>query len=112
MRKIAYSIDYRGINEEHLSFIFRGADVETLLKVFSFLCPINGGGIAKNFKLKQEHDVCYRQGKGYWRFAVILYEPNLAFTSIEDISLLVEARMKAEIKCEIIKLPLDDFLNV
>ena len=116
-QSVAYTIDYRGGNDNLLSFVFRGTTTETLRNVFSFLCPKNKEGvvekgIAKGFVLQAEHDILSRNGKGYRRLSVILDTPDLNFASIDDMCLLIEARLKAEVKAEITRMDLDTFLNI
>ena len=112
-QNVAYTYDYRGDGDDVLTFHFRGTTYEVMAAVFRFLCPINGRGVAASYKIRAEHDVEARNGKGYRRIAVSLYKPNLYFASIDTICLLIEARMKAETHTLSVKrMRLDDFLNV
>jgi len=109
---IAYCIDWRGRDNNRLTFVFRGATSSLLAEVFGYLAPLNGKGIAKDYDMYPEHDCCHRNGKGYRRIAVELVEPDFFFCGIDDMCLLLEARLHAETECSVTRLTLEKFLNV
>jgi hypothetical protein len=91
---VVFSIDYRGNDDDVLTFVFMGAHWDTITRVFKFLCCPNG--IARGFSQYEEHACIMRNGKGYRRICVELPEPNYHFASLSDMCLLVEARLHAE----------------
>ena len=88
---ISYAIDYRGKDDDQLTFVFVGTDSDTIRQVFQWL--IAGGNVAKGFLLKDEHACVWRNGKYYWRVSAQMSYPNLAFASIDDMCLLIESRL-------------------
>lgn len=90
---IAYAIDYRGPDDDQLTFVFIGVDSITVGKVFQWL--IAGGYVAKGFMLTDEHACVYRNGKHYWRVSAQMDQPNMEFVSVDDMCLLIESRFKA-----------------
>lgn len=91
---VVYSIDYRGDDDNILTFVFMGAYWDAITKVFRFLCGPNG--IAKGFAQYEEHACIMRNGKGYRRICVEIDTPNYNFASLEDMRLLIEARVHNE----------------
>lgn len=91
---VVFSIDYRGNDDDVLTFVFMGAHWDTITRVFTFLCCPNG--VAKGFTQYEEHACIMRNGKGYRRICIELQEPNHLFASVDDIIILVEARLHAE----------------
>lgn len=91
---VVFSYDYRGNDDDILTFVFMGAHWDTITRVFKFLCCPNG--IAPGFSQYEEHACIMRNGKGYRRICVELPEPNYHFASLSDMCLLVEARLHAE----------------
>ena len=108
---IAAAIDYRGPHDDILTFVFRGTSFETVSRVFSFLIG-GGNGIAKKATVTEEHDIIRRNGKGYWRIAVEITEPNFDFCSLDSMRILIEAGLHRHHPCTVHWLPLDKFLNV
>lgn len=120
---ISYAVDYRAPLSEDgdltkkdevgdPTIIFRGATTRLLHSVFSFLVPPGGNGVAREWKLKPEHDVKYRNGRGYRRYAVTLSGYNARFCSMEDLFMLIESVAHKYCDCEIKHLTLSEFLNV
>lgn len=96
---IIYAIDYRGNNDDVLTFVFEGAIWDAITSVFRFLCCPNG--IAQGFTQYEEHAPKWRQKKGYRRIAVEINHPNFDFASLDDMRILVESRLQAEMNCKI-----------
>lgn len=90
-KPVQYAIDYRGPEEDQLTFVFVGIDSDTIREVFQWL--IAGGNIANGFLLKDEHAPFYRHGKYFWRVSAQLDCPNYAFASVDDMCLLIESRL-------------------
>ena len=108
---IAASIDYRGVDDDQLFFVFRGAGQQMLTKVFSYLVG-RGHGIAREVVITEEHDCIRRNGKGFWRIAVEIVEPNFHFCSLDDMKILIEATLRRLHPCTVHWLPIAKFLNV
>lgn len=108
---IAAAIDYRGPHDDVLTFVFRGTSFDLVSRVFSFLIG-KGNGIAKKATVTEEHDIIRRNGKGYWRIAVELSEPNFDFCSLDSMRILIEAGLHRQHPCTVHWLSLDKFLNV
>ena len=108
---IAAAIDYRGPHDDILTFVFRGTSFETVSRVFSFLIG-GGNGIAKKATVTEEHDIIRRNGKGYWRIAVEITEPNFDFCSLDSMRILIEAGLRRLHPCTVHWLSIDKFLNV
>lgn len=109
--RIAASIDYRGENDDRLFFLFREPPSSLLKEAFDFLV-CDGRGIAKKAVVTEEHDVVRRNGKGYWRKAVEMVEPNFFFCGLEDVKVLIESALRRLHPCSLQWMDIDKFLNV
>jgi len=108
---IAATVDYRGIDDSQLFFLFRDPPRGLLEEVFAYLVG-KGNGIAKKAIVYDEHDVVRRIGKGYNRKAVEIVEPNFEFCGLDDMKLLIESVMHRYHPCSFKWMPIDKFLNV
>lgn len=120
---ISYTIDYRDSlkwkddveqRDERVgdpTIIFRGATTRLLYSIFSFLVPSDGKGVALDWTFNAEHDVKYRNGCGFRRYAITLLGYNSHFCSMEDLFLLIECLAHKYCDCEIKHLSLSVFLN-
>ncbi len=109
--KVAAAVDWRDDDGEALFFLFRGPSVGLVRSVFRVL--VGGGrGIARRAVVSQEHDAVRRIGKGYWRVAVKVVEPNFHFSSLDDMKILIEALMRRANPCSLKWMNINDFLNV
>ncbi len=108
---IAAAIDYRGSFDDQLTFVFRGCPHELVTTVFRYLCG-HGNGIARSARITEEHDPIRRNGKGYWRIAAQLTEPNFDFCTLDDMKILVEAFLRRSHPCTVQWFPYDKFLNI
>lgn len=108
---IAVAIDYRGLHDDELFFVFRGATEQLIISAFQFLVGC-GAGIASEAKVSTEHDCIRRNGKGYWRIAVQIVKPNFDFCSLDDMKLLIEATLHRLNPCTVTWFTIDKFLNI
>lgn len=108
---IAGTVDYRGINDDVLTFVFRGVPVCLVRKAFQHLCG-NGNGIAEGFEVRCETDIIRRNGKGYNRVAVTMQNPDYHFASLESQKILIEATFKRLNPCSFKWFTIDEFLNI
>lgn len=109
-RPVAVAIDYRGEQDDCLTFLFRGACWSQLVCAFSFLVG-QGRGVAHDATIYLDHDAEARNGKGLWYYAVELMEPNYHFASLDDMKLLIEARLTRHHQCKVKWMSLERFLN-
>lgn len=111
-RYIAASVDYRGANDDELTFVFRGAPFRLIQQVFAHLIN-NGHGIAREAIIEEETDIVRRNGKGYYRVAVAMIEPDYFFASLDCMKLLIEqAVMRLYPRCKFQWFALDEWLNI
>lgn len=108
---IAVAIDYRGLHDDELFFVFRGAHEQLIVSAFQFLVG-RGAGIASEAMVSTEHDCIRRNGKGYWRIAVQIVRPNFDFCSLDDMKLLIEATLHRLHPCTVTWFSIDKFLNI
>lgn len=108
LRRIAVTTDYRGINDDILTFAFIGSDQSILHQVFS---TFSGKGLFDAYHIDLEHACEYQLGKSYWRDVVYIENPNTDFCSVEDLLAMVINRLQSVCKCTVKKLHLDTFLN-
>lgn len=108
---IAASVDYRGVDDDQLTFVFRGVPFRTVSRVFRQLIG-NGHGIAQGARVEEETDVVRRNGKGYYRVAAQMKEPNFHFASLDSQKILIEALFHREHLCNVTWMTYSRFLNV
>ena len=112
---IMYAIDYRDGDldmQGDPTVVFRGATERLLAKVFAFLVPANGKGLARRWSMKHEHDVVCRNGHGYRRIAVRLEDYNYAFCDVSSLVLLIDSVIhRLSPACVLRYTDLDTFLN-
>lgn len=74
---MAYAIDYRGRDDDVLTFIFLSPLEKPLFDMFGLLCK--GGYIMRGCAVEHEHAWKWRNGKAYWRwvFTPIDYHPEM-----------------------------------
>lgn len=109
--KVALTIDYRGDNDDELTIMFAGINLEALQFVFSFLCA-GGHGIAKSFSIIHGVSPVWRIGYVNEWLEVTLQNRNEHFASIEDILLLAESTIAREVHSSVDRYELNDFLNL
>lgn len=109
--QIAATIDYRGTDDDVLTFVFRGVGQQLITKVFQYLVG-HSHGIAREAVVTEEHDIIRRNGKGYWRIAAEIHDPNYHFASLDDMQLLIEATLRRLHPCTVHWMPIEKFLNV
>ena len=108
---VAVSVDYRGENDDELTFVFRGAPYNTIVTIFRYL--IGGGcGIAQGARVKKEYDIVRRIGYGYERVAAYMVQPDFRFASLDSQKILIEALLHRYLNCSVEWMDYDKFLNV
>ena len=75
--RMAYAIDYRGFDDDVLTFVFLSPIEKLLFEVFGLLCK--GGYVMSGCAVEHEHAWLWRNGKAYWRwvFTPIDYHPEM-----------------------------------
>lgn len=109
--QIAATVDWRGTEDNQLFFLFRNVPCAVLQQTFRQLIG-NGNGIASDARIFEEHDLIRRNGKGYWRWAVEIIEPNDHFCTIDDMKVLIEAFFHRLHPCTVRWFDIETFLNI
>lgn len=89
---IAYSIDYRGLRDDVLTFVFVGAIEAVLRRAFDLLSQ--GGYVMDGYTLDHDHACCWPNGSPYFRLVVTPKNPRFDLMSLESVRFLLEARIK------------------
>lgn len=112
---ILFAVDYRDgdlDNQGDPTLVFRGATLAMLSKVFGFLVPAGGQGVARLWSMTYEHDCVYRNGHGYRRIAVRLIDYNFSFCDVSSLVLLVDSVIhRLSPQANVSYTDLDNFLN-
>ena len=90
---VTWCYDWRGINDDELTFMFKGAEPEMIKEVFRFLCA-KGNGCARGYRIEYGHDAIRRPNHCYHRLMVTLVEWDRHFASPDDMMLLIESRLR------------------
>lgn len=111
-RNVAMAIDWQGDGDDRLTFVFAGADVDMLRKVFEPLCA-SANGIATGFRIESQQSIRWRQGHVNDRLALILegrreqmMEPDALMVVVRQ--LLLRQANGGYVDCY----ELDDLLNL
>lgn len=110
-REIAWTIDYRGDNDDVPALLFVGAGYTLVKKVFLTLFG-NGSVLFSGFRLYHDYYPYQLQGKAWIRIAVEMRNFNSDFMSLEDFGLIVERNIKKTCLCNIKYVKLNKFLNL
>ena len=108
---IAWCYDWRGENDDQLTFMFKGAPAQMVGKVFTFLCAA-GNGCAKDFSIEEGHDPVRRQGHCYHRLLVTLKEYQQHFASPKDMMILIESQFRQLSSGKLMPCGVDEFINL
>lgn len=110
-REIAWTIDYRGDNDDIPTLLFVGAGYTLIKKIF-FRMFGKGSAVFNGFKLYRDYFHYQRQGKAWVRMAVELKNLNTDMLSLMDLGNIIERQIKQECLCEIKYVTLNKFLNI
>ena len=111
VRRIAFTYDWRGRDDDRLVLLFKGATEPILRSVFDYLCG-DGAGMARGYELREAHDVERLWRHRYERIEIWLDGYNDRFASLADSLTLVEARLRATVPCEVDFYLIEDWLNL
>ena len=92
--RMAYAIDYRGFDDDVLTFVFLSPLEKPLFEVFRLLCK--GGYIMRGCGVEHEHAFAWRNGKAYWRwvFTPIDYHPEML--SLDGVRDFIERHLRKQ----------------
>lgn len=89
---IAYSIDYRGLNDDVLTFVFVGAFEPVLRRAFDLLA--HGGYVMDGYEICDDHACWWPNGQPYFRLAVTPKNPHFDFMNLSTQQYLMESRIR------------------
>lgn len=90
---IAFSIDYRGLCDDVLTFVFIGATPVALRQgCFDIIC--RGGYIMRGYRLQFEYPCKLRNGKAIRRYVITPIDYNPHFLSLDNLVFLVKNRLE------------------
>lgn len=98
-------------NREQLWFVFRGAPLSLIVKVFRSIVG-NKHSFARGAYVRQEHDVIRRNRHGYYRLAVMIIAPDWQFARLETMKAVIAGMIARTHPSGVKWLNLHDFLNV
>lgn len=110
-RRVAFTFDWRGPQDDELMFLFKGATRELLENAFGYLCG-GSAGLAKGFEIREAHDVVRLWRHQYERLEVWLDGYNPAFASLKDTVALIDARLRATVRGEVDFYLIEDWMNL
>lgn len=107
---VAFSIDYRGVNDDVLTFVFYCYSVVPITKTFNTLSA--GGILMSSYDIQKEHGYYYRNGKSYWRWAVTPKEYNQEMLSLDELINTIQASISKQ-NCNVTYYPnYHKFINI
>lgn len=111
-RNIAFTHDWQGQHDNELVILFAGATDEMLVSVFTYLCA-GGKGIADGFRIEEQEAPVWRNGYVHDRLAVRLIGYHSEYASIDNMMLLIEARLRPEVNGgNVDRYSIQDFVNL
>ena len=92
--RMAYTIDYRGFDDDVLTFVFLSPLEKPLFEMFRLLCK--GGYVMRRCAVEHEHAFAWRNGKAYWRwvFTPIDYHPEML--SLDGVRDFIERHLRKQ----------------
>ena len=110
-REIAWTIDYRGDDDDIPTLLYVGAGYTLVKKVFLLLFA-NPNILVDGIRLYHEHYIYQRQGKAWQRVAVELKNFKAGVTSLESLGSIISDMMRRACLCNVRYVQLDKFLNL
>ena len=110
-REIAWSIDYRGDNDDLPTLLYVGAGYTLVKKVFLRMFGRHSV-LFSGFRLYRDYYRYQRQRHAWVRIAVELRNFNDRVMSLQDFGELMARQFTQECLCNIKQLKLEKFLNV
>ena len=71
LRNVALAVDWQGDNDDDVTVVTAGADIEWLVEIFTSLCN-SRHGIAHGFRIESQQPPMWRNGYVNERLAVVL----------------------------------------
>lgn len=111
-RHVAFAIDWQGDDDELMTLVFAGAEMEWLVRIFESLCG-SASGLAEGFTIKWQTPPYFRNGYVNERLAVVLKGRRPDILTEESLMLIIRGRLEryvygGHVDCY----RLDDFLNL
>lgn len=110
-REVAWTIDYRGDNDDVPTLLFVGAGY-TLIKAIFIQMFGNKSYLFSGFRLYRDYYHYQRQGKAWVRIAIELRNYNFNMMPFEDLGLILANKIKQQCLCNIKFVKLAKFLNL
>ena len=110
-REVAWTVDYRGDNDDIPTLLFVGAGYTLVKSIFLSMFAL-GSPLFSGFRLYQDSYIYQRQGKAWVRIAIELRNYHSERMHIEDLGQILACRIQSSCLCNIKFLKLDKFLNV
>lgn len=110
-REIAWSIDYRGVNDDIPTLLYVGAGYTLVKSVFM---PMFGKSslLFSGFKLYRDYYLYQRQKKAWVRIAIELRNFNTDMMSVEDLGNILQRKIQQMCLCNIKYVKLEKLLNL
>ena len=109
---VAFTIDWQGDDDQSLTVLFAGAEMDWLVRIFGDLCG-SVNGLARGFRIECQLPPCWRNGFVNERLAVILEDRNAKMLTEESLMLIVRCRLEGYVNGGHVDCyRLDDFLNL
>ena len=110
-REVAWTIDYRGDNDDIPTLLFAGAGYTLVKKVFMLMFGKSSPLFTRATIYRTSH-VFQRQGKAWVRIAVELRGYKSEIMSLEDFGTVIGQKMQQECLCNVKYMKLNKFLNI
>ena len=112
LRNVALAVDWQGDNDDDITVVTAGADIEWLVEIFTSLCK-SRHGIARGFRIESQQPPMWRNGYVNERLAVVLEGCRRDVLLSEGLLMIVKMRMEryvngGHVDCY----ELDDLLNL
>ena len=88
---VAYTVDFRGVNDDCPAFLFACADPVPLVNIFRLLR--NDGYVMDRYEFLQEHALKWRNGKNYWRWVFVIIGFHPGFMSLDELRVFIEGML-------------------
>lgn len=89
---IVYTIDYRGDDDDQLTFVFACAKGDPVVRCFKLLRK--GGYIMDHYEFQYEHASFWRNGKIYWRWVFGVCGLHTDFISLDELRVFIEGMLR------------------
>lgn len=109
--RIAYTMLMRGDNFDVPTLLFYGTPFLLVKDACQLIYKYMSGNV-KNLCIDREHSCRFRNGKCYWRIAVIIVGLNEPFLALEELVWMLVSCMQRLCYCKIRHYRTETFLNL